>query len=172
METRGRSIARLLGGLVLALTIITGLAAAAMAAATAGLLLSPSMREAFTAQAAAVGGASATIARAPGLLLVVVLILVLACLLLLRLRAVLRTVEGGEPFHPSNPGNLRQIALLLASIEIVRVGTQLFLLDLSVSVAADVDGWVVSAMSVLIVFVLAEVFREGARLRAEAELTV
>ena len=109
MEGKGRSIARLLGRAVLALTIITGLAAAAMAAVTTGLMLSPALRERLAAEAAAHGSVTGIIGRAPGLLLVVVLILVLALVLLLRLRAVLRTVERGEPFHPSNPGNLRQI---------------------------------------------------------------
>lgn len=95
---------------------------------------------------------------------------ILAVLLLtLRLRDVLRTVAKGEPFHPDNPRRLRLVALFLAAVSAINLAADI-LVKTNPDERADFDltAWI----SVLIVFVLAEVFREGARLRAEAELTV
>lgn len=95
-------------------------------------------------------------------------------LILRHLKAIFRTLTMGDPFQPGNVSRLRQVGLILA---VVTVGVWL------------VQGWVARAapgamdpqgfselltpiFSILIVFVLAEVFREGARLRREAELTI
>ena len=100
------------------------------------------------------------------------LIVVMSAVLLFTLRRVVLTVERRNPFDPANPARLRTIALLLAAIELVRWGTVLILAPEQVDVNEDIDRWLGSALSVFVVIVLAEAFREGARLRAEAELTV
>ncbi len=90
-----------------------------------------------------------------------------------RLRRIFATLTAGDPFHPDNVRRLRVIGLVLAGLEVGRYvmwGVGSWILP-----GAEIDrpefsltAW----FSVLVVFVLAEVFREGARLRREAELTI
>lgn len=91
-----------------------------------------------------------------------------------RVRRIFTTLTIGDPFHPGNVGRLRSIGFALAGLELINYGVNL------------VTGWVfrdefksvrfpfnpTAWFAVLVVFVLAEVFREGARLRSEAELTI
>ncbi len=91
-----------------------------------------------------------------------------------RVRRIFATLTAGDPFHPANVTRLRAIGFSLAALEVINYAT---------SLAA---AWVFPAhahttrfpfnptawFAVLVVFVLAEVFREGARLRGEAELTI
>lgn len=90
-----------------------------------------------------------------------------------RLRRIFATLIAGDPFHPDNVRRLRVIGLALAALEFGR-----YLVRAAAAVlwpAAGQDSMSVSLtawFSVLVVFVLAEVFREGARLRGEAELTI
>ena len=89
------------------------------------------------------------------------------------LRRIFTTLTAGDPFHPDNVARLRLIGLMLAALELGRyafwavsawLAPDLIRREPSLSLTA----W----FSVLVVFVLAEVFREGARLRREAELTI
>jgi hypothetical protein len=89
------------------------------------------------------------------------------------LRRIGQTLTAGDPFHPDNIGRLRLIGLILAGLEL---GKWIFWGAVAL-VAPDIDrdngGWSLTTwFSVMVVFVLAEVFREGARLRGEAELTI
>jgi hypothetical protein len=88
------------------------------------------------------------------------------------LRQIFTTLTAGDPFHPTNVGRLRLIGLMLAALEIGRYcvwGLSPFLPWIKdVKPDLSLTAW----FSVLVVFVLAEVFREGARLRREAELTI
>ena len=90
-----------------------------------------------------------------------------------RLRRIFGALIAGDPFHPDNVRRLRVIALVLALIEVngylfgafdhFAFGPhthQAFSLNLT------------SWFAVLVIVVLAEVFREGARLRRDAELTI
>ncbi len=89
------------------------------------------------------------------------------------LRRIFQTLTAGDPFHPDNVGRLRLAGLILAGLEVGRWvfwGSAALLLpeaDRS-NGAFSLTTW----FSVMVVFVLAEVFREGARLRNEAELTI
>jgi hypothetical protein len=90
-----------------------------------------------------------------------------------RLRQIFATLMAGDPFHPDNVLRLRVIGLALGGLELVRyavwaVGD----LILPGQTTVDHDFSLTAWFSVLVVFVLAEVFREGARLRREAELTI
>jgi hypothetical protein len=102
-------------------------------------------------------------------------VLYLAAILVIvgSLRRIFMTLTAGDPFHPDNVARLRLIGLMLAALELGRYAFW----ALSVWVFPGLDrvepslsltAW----FSVLVVFVLAEVFREGARLRREAELTI
>ncbi len=90
-----------------------------------------------------------------------------------RLRKIFSTLTAGDPFHPDNVRRLRVIGLVLAGLEIGRyamwgVGRWAELTGDMERPEFSLTAW----FSVLVVFVLAEVFREGARLRREAELTI
>jgi hypothetical protein len=90
-----------------------------------------------------------------------------------RLRRIFATLTAGDPFHPSNVRRLRVIGLMLAAIELARY--PIALVGAWIAPQASRGGFGVSPtawFAVLVVFVLAEVFREGARLRREAELTI
>jgi hypothetical protein len=90
-----------------------------------------------------------------------------------RLRRVFETLIEGDPFRSQNVARLRLIGLALIALEglgyLVHLAADLVLTrhnhhDVSINMTA----W----FAILVVFVLAEVFREGARLRDEAELTI
>jgi hypothetical protein len=88
------------------------------------------------------------------------------------LRRIFATLTAGDPFHPDNVGRLRLIGLILAALELGRyavwgIGAWMPWVR-EVRPSFSLTAW----FSVLVVFVLAEVFREGARLRREAELTI
>lgn len=91
-----------------------------------------------------------------------------------QLRRVFATLTAGDPFHPANIGRMRLIGVGLAGMAvaypIISKGIAYFV----PAAAPQSTGWInmPTWFSVLVVFVLAEVFREGARLRREAELTI
>ena len=89
------------------------------------------------------------------------------------LRRIFTTLTAGDPFHPDNVARLRLIGLVLAGLELGRYAFWMISAWLlpgvdHVEPSLSLTAW----FSVLVVFVLAEVFREGARLRREAELTI
>lgn len=95
-------------------------------------------------------------------------------LILRHLRSIFRTLTLGDPFQPENVSRLKQVGLVLA---VVTGGVWLGQLAMSRLARGVMDppslfNLVTPAFSVLVVFVLAEVFREGARLRRESELTI
>ena len=90
-----------------------------------------------------------------------------------RLRKIFATLTAGDPFHPDNVVRLRLIGLVLAGLEVGRYVFSGMAGWLAPKTKVIDDSFTLTAwFSVLVVFVLAEVFREGARLRREAELTI
>jgi hypothetical protein len=94
-----------------------------------------------------------------------------------RLRRIFQTLIAGDPFHPENSRRLRVIGGALAALEVGRyvfvaivrlVGPTLGLTKVQMGGQINFTTW----FAVLVIVVLAEVFREGARLRGEAELTI
>jgi len=89
-----------------------------------------------------------------------------------RLRRIFGAMTAGDPFHPDNVRRLRVIALVLALIEIngyLFAALDRFVLHIRKGgPSLDFTPW----FAVLVIVVLAEVFREGARLRRDAELTI
>ncbi len=97
-----------------------------------------------------------------------------------RLRRVFVTLTQGDPFRPENVHRLRLIGFTLAGLELISYGVRSFIawwdeeledVDLNLDRVGE-DFNLTMWFAVLVVFVLAEVFREGARLRREAELTI
>ena len=90
-----------------------------------------------------------------------------------RLRKIFAALIAGDPFHPDNVRRLRVTALFMALLEIDgyvfgaigRFATQHAPFA---HISINLTPW----FAVLVVLVLAEVFREGARLRRDAELTI
>ncbi|MGH6987151.1 MAG: DUF2975 domain-containing protein [Caulobacteraceae bacterium] len=110
---------------------------------------------------------------AAGVLLAVDFYLAGAIIIVSRLRRVFETLIAGDPFQPENVTRLRVIGLTLACLELGRyaaAGLSRILLPgvLRIGGGVSFTTW----FAVLVIFVLAEVFREGARLRGEAELTI
>ena len=107
-----------------------------------------------------------------GMLLVFALSIIGVLTIVYALRRIFLTLTAGDPFHPHNVQRLRLIGLVLAAIEVGRYGvwgvSSLVPWVKDVKPNFSLTAW----FSVLVVFVLAEVFREGARLRREAELTI
>jgi len=110
---------------------------------------------------------------AAGLLLIADLYLVGGIIVVDRLRNIFRTLIGGDPFHPENARRLRVIGAALAILELGRYAVAA-LARLILHGAIHISGGVslTTWFAVLVILVLSEVFREGARLRGEAELTI
>jgi NAD/NADP transhydrogenase beta subunit len=99
-----------------------------------------------------------------------------------RLRRLFDSFRSGEPFRRENAKHLRVIWITMVVIELARYVLMVaFGVLLSVFGAPDsigqasftIDSDNLSTwMSILILIVLAEVFREGARLKEEQELTI
>ncbi|WP_203291140.1 DUF2975 domain-containing protein [Maricaulis parjimensis] len=99
-----------------------------------------------------------------------------------RLRRIFATLITGDPFVPENAGHLRVIALAIGGYQILRHVTQgavamlLTMLDqpviggLELTATANIDLGAWFAVAALLV--LAEVFREGAKMRQEQKLTI
>lgn len=97
-----------------------------------------------------------------------------------RLRRLFDSFTSGEPFRRENAIHLRVIWIAMLVIEVARfmllgivgaIFTAVGAPDgakVSFDVNVDLSTW----MSILILIVLAEVFREGARLKEEQELTI
>jgi hypothetical protein len=94
------------------------------------------------------------------------------------LRGLLRSVRDGDPFVDANVRRLRELALLvLIGIPVAGVLTSMFASQLADSAGLHSGGTQVSVpgnafLGGLALFVLAEVFASGVRMRADLEGTV
>jgi len=170
MERRGRSLAAVTSVILLVLMIIVGIGMAAVAVGGVALIFTSGV-EARLAEGLHTTDVPT---KSELLLLFAALILLLGMLvtMLHRLRRVTLTVRNGDPFNERNPRDLRVIALLLALGQVFTTLAFLAIPDAFRGDGVQFDLDLTSWFAVLIVLVLAEVFGEGARLRAEAELTV
>ena len=95
-------------------------------------------------------------------------------LILRHLRLIIQTLRMGDPFQPANVNRLKQIGITLA---VVTGGAWIGQTLVSRLVRGELEApsvvdLITPAFSILVVFVLTAVFREGARLRRESELTI
>ncbi|MGQ3039153.1 MAG: DUF2975 domain-containing protein [Brevundimonas sp.] len=88
-----------------------------------------------------------------------------------RLRRMFLAVDQGDAFERANVGRLQGIGVGLIGIEISAAVLARFvprgIID-GLEYEIDLGAW----LSILIVFMLAEVFRQGARMRDEQQMTV
>lgn len=91
------------------------------------------------------------------------------------LRNIFASLLIGDPFAPQNPGRLRWIGALLS---VVTLGGWMARKWAATHIAPgaleppDITQLFTPAFSIIVVFVLAEVFCEGSRLRQDSELTI
>ncbi|MEL6829882.1 MAG: DUF2975 domain-containing protein [Pseudomonadota bacterium] len=91
------------------------------------------------------------------------------------LRKVLSTLADGDPFVPDNASRLMRIAVALAIVEVagiigVFLMKMVFGLSGTESLRLSVDLAMIGAIIVL--WILAQVFKEGTRLREEERMTI
>ena len=124
----------------------------------------------------ALGSASEAVTHRPLLLgetLAAALYIAGVLVIVNRLRKIFATLTAGDPFDPENVRRLRVIGVMLGALELSRYAAALIAAWIAPQEIKPATGVSLTAwFAVLVVFVLAEVFREGARLRREAELTI
>ncbi|MBY0562717.1 MAG: DUF2975 domain-containing protein [Hyphomonadaceae bacterium] len=111
-------------------------------------------------------------------LLVVGILVGGALIVVSRLRLLFDSFTSGEPFRRENATHLRVIWITMLAMEIGRyvlmAGAAAMLAAVGpaesadITISIDFSNW----LSIAVLFVLAEVFREGARLKEEQELTI
>lgn len=116
---------------------------------------------------------------APGLVIAAVVI-VGALVIVGRLRRLFDSFTSSEPFRRENADHLRVIWITMLAMEIARYGLLAVIggviaaggappdAEANFNINIDLSTW----MSIAVLIVLAEVFREGARLKEEQELTI
>lgn len=108
-----------------------------------------------------------------------------AIVIVRRLRRLFESFTSGEPFKRENANHLRVIWMTMLAMELAKIafaGIVITLIaiygmpadpDHDVNLNMSSDGFdLMPWFSILVLIVLAEVFREGARLREEQELTI
>lgn len=84
------------------------------------------------------------------------------------LRKIVKTLLSGDPFVPDNISRLRLIWIVIAASEILRI----IVVNMSMSGELTLDIRPATWFVVFVIAALAEVFRHGAELRRDAELTI
>ena len=95
--------------------------------------------------------------------------------ILKRLLAMVETVRAGDPFVAANASRLQTIAWVLVTLQFLGLAIQAIARTIStpehpvnLDAGFSINGW----LAVLLTFVLARVFAEGARMRDDLEGTV
>ena len=169
-DSAALGLSRTLLRILRALNLLTGVALVVMFVAS--FVFEPAFREFFTKQPARIDtGMLMPLLRVWMLLTVPVIAVV--HIQLSRLLDMVGTVRGGDPFVPENAVRMKTIAWCV-------LGTQLYDLLCGVMSAAmnaagsnipwsfSLTGWV----AVVLLFVLARVFEEGTRIRADLEAMI
>lgn len=91
-----------------------------------------------------------------------------------RLRKIFVTLVKGDPFQLENARRLRVIGLILAGLEAARFGVNALLIwGMNTRPRfIDEDISIPTIFAVFVLFVLAEVFEEGVRMKKDLELTI
>lgn len=89
-----------------------------------------------------------------------------------QLRKIFATLVAGQPFQIGNARRLRLIGLALMAAEISRIAVRALIWGVPEGPRLWFQFNFVGWFSIAIIFVLAEVFEEGARLRRDVDLTI
>ena len=92
-----------------------------------------------------------------------------------KLRQILSTLASGDPFVPENAPRLTRIAIAIGLIEVIRMCSVLVLaatVDLGEGYVANININLAVWGAVIVLLILAQVFKEGTRLREEEKMTI
>ena len=111
------------------------------------------------------------------LLLVLAVIVALAFFFFGRLRQIIASVGEGDPFIPENAERLTLMAWLMLAIQLAAIPAQalaIFLTQRLEGAEAEIDGGfdLNGVLIVILLFILARIFRQGTAMRADLEGTV
>jgi len=157
--------AKILGILLLVVQSVLIAAFLVLLGVVVSLTLFPADNAALEAEFMTPGGHMAIIFYALGSLVVMNAIV-------WHLRKLVKTLRLGDPFVPENALRLKYIWIIVAVGEAARTALQPFIARVNPAVELTWDVRPHVWFFILILLVLAQVFKEGARLRAEAQLTV
>ena len=87
-----------------------------------------------------------------------------------RLLEILKTLRFGSPFVKENADRFRGVgyALMIGQGAVIAFGFLSLIFDADIEMDSNLIAW----LAIIAVFVLSEVFREGARMKEEQDLTV
>jgi len=157
--------------LVIALNILMG-------ALILVLLISTFVNEAWVARALGVGPAPASSRLIIAMRLIMILGIAatpIVHLVLTRLLAIVETVSVGNAFILENADRLKSIAWAILALELMHFAVGMIAKAVSSDVAQMNIDWGFSLtrwLAVLMLFVLARVFEQGARMREDLEGTI
>lgn len=169
-STKVLGVSRILLRILRVLNLFTG--ALLAAALVASFIFEPTFQEFFSKKPPRID---------PGLLMPTLRVWMLLALpmvaaihiLLSRLLEIVETVGAGDPFVPENAARMKAIAWCLLVVQLLHLTFGLMAATLNAA-GSNVDwnfspaGW----LAVALLFVLARVFEEGARLRADLQGTI
>ena len=92
-----------------------------------------------------------------------------------QLRRILSTLADGDPFVPENNPRLTRIAIAIGLVEIIRMVSVLVLaatVELGEGYVANININLAVWGAVIVLLILAQVFKEGTRLREEEKMTI
>jgi hypothetical protein len=184
MNTRGHDPLLLAGKIVtLIMQVAVGFGAAVIALVLPAVILFPDNIAEGIAQGGEAPVADLPIGAILGLLAVVLLFLAAMFVFLGKLRAIIGTVGEGDPFVPANADRLGLMAWLMLGVQALSwplAGLAMTVAEWAQShseadlnIGAGGDGFSLSGiLMVLVLFILARVFRQGAAMRDDLEGTV
>ena len=108
-------------------------------------------------------------------LLIVLPVAAAAHVIFVQLLAMLGSTAAGDSFSPANADRLVRIGWALLAIQLLDLLFGAVVFQVERQIGNQASGWAPTLtgwLAVLLVFVLARIFREGTRLRSEAELTI
>lgn len=168
-------------GLTLIMQGLMGLAAAALLIGLPTLLLYQNKAHAVLAEETGVAGARLPISEIAIIMILVLAVVVALFLFFGRLRSIVGTVAHGDPFVPENAQRLSQMGWLMVATQLLLIpaaalGVRVIEAIDAVKDVGDTDidaGLDLSGILLIVVlFILARVFRHGAAMREDLEGTV
>jgi hypothetical protein len=91
------------------------------------------------------------------------------------LRRILVTLAKGDPFVPENAARMTKIAIAIGAIEVIRNCT-IFIINATLDLGGGYRGVMSFNLAawgaVIVLLILAQVFKEGSRLREEEQMTI
>ena len=144
-------------------------------AAILAMLIWTFLASAFVARALGVADDPRTLVGMRLIMLMAVAAAPIANVTFSRLLAIVETVGDGDPFVTSNAARLQSIAWAVLALEVIRIiivgianAVSTPAMPIDIKWKFSVTPW----LAVLLLFVLARVFEQGARMREELEATV